>query len=47
MIIGLDIGSVSVNAVLIDADNTIHEDLYIRTKGQPVEKALDAIKTHH
>jgi len=36
MFIGLDIGSVSVNAVLMDDANRILEDHYERTKGQPL-----------
>jgi predicted CoA-substrate-specific enzyme activase len=35
--IGLDIGSVSVNAVLMGDDGRILEDHYARTRGQPVE----------
>jgi len=35
--IGLDIGSVSVNAVVMDGEMRILEDHYVRTKGQPVE----------
>jgi len=34
--IGLDIGSVSVNAVLLDRDLNILEDHYVRTRGQPM-----------
>ncbi|MBM4034465.1 MAG: CoA activase [Planctomycetes bacterium] len=37
MFIGLDIGSVSVNAVLMDGGLRIIEDHYVRTKGQPVQ----------
>jgi len=37
MYIGLDIGSVSVNAVLMDDGRTGLEDHYVRTKGQPIE----------
>jgi len=37
MFIGLDIGSVSVNAVLMDEAFRVLEDHYLRTKGQPVE----------
>jgi len=35
--IGLDIGSVSVNAVLMDEDKNILEDHYVRLHGQPLE----------
>ena len=37
MYIGLDIGSVSVNAVLISDSREILEDHYVRTKGQPMQ----------
>ena len=36
MYVGLDIGSVSINAVLMDGDFRILEDHYVRTTGQPV-----------
>jgi predicted CoA-substrate-specific enzyme activase len=36
MYLGLDIGSVSVNAVVVDGDRRIVEDHYVRTKGQPL-----------
>ena len=38
--IGLDVGSVSVNAVLIGPDDAILEDHYVRTHGQPVQTTL-------
>ena len=37
MYIGLDVGSVSVNAVLMDEDLAVLEDHYVRTKGQPIQ----------
>ena len=37
MYIGLDIGSVSVNAVLVDDEKRILEEHYVRTHGQPIE----------
>ncbi|MFP4056010.1 MAG: acyl-CoA dehydratase activase [Candidatus Brocadiia bacterium] len=37
MYIGLDIGSVSVNAVVLDERRRIREDHYERTRGQPIE----------
>ncbi|RKY28815.1 MAG: CoA activase [Planctomycetota bacterium] len=45
MNLGLDIGSVSVNAVLMDDENNVIDELYLRTKGQPVETSLEAINT--
>ena len=44
MHIGLDIGSVSVNAVLMDAENAIVEEHYVRTKGQPAETVLRVLE---
>ncbi|GAV25890.1 2-hydroxyglutaryl-CoA dehydratase [Carboxydothermus islandicus] len=34
--LGIDVGSVSTNLVLIDEDNNVHESLYLRTRGQPI-----------
>jgi len=45
MNIGLDIGSVSINAVLMDENNNVLEELYLRTRGQPVERSLEALIT--
>ncbi len=42
--IGIDIGSVSVDALIIDNDYHIVKDVYIRHKGRPVETACDVIK---
>ncbi len=44
--IGLDIGSISINAVLITSDKIIECEIYKRTHGQPIEtllKILDEI----
>jgi len=38
--IGIDIGSVSANTVVIDENRNILEDHYTRTKGQPLEITL-------
>ena len=42
--IGLDVGSISVNAVLIGPDDSVLEDHYVRTHGQPVESVLVVLK---
>ncbi|HOS60364.1 MAG TPA: BadF/BadG/BcrA/BcrD ATPase family protein, partial [Syntrophorhabdaceae bacterium] len=42
--IGIDIGSVSVNLVLMDASGRILKEEYIRHKGRSLETARDAIK---
>jgi predicted CoA-substrate-specific enzyme activase len=39
--LGMDIGSVSVNTVLLNSQGEILKDDYRRTKGQPLETALD------
>jgi len=38
--LGLDVGSVSANTVLIDGKNKVVEEHYTRTKGQPLETVL-------
>lgn len=35
--LGVDVGSVSTNLVLMDKDGLIHEKLYLKTSGHPVE----------
>jgi len=35
--LGIDVGSVSTNLVLLDTNNNVVEKLYIRTKGRPME----------
>lgn len=44
LFVGLDIGSVSVNAVVMRSDGTILEDHYVRTHGQPIETGLEVLK---
>ncbi|MBI5874341.1 MAG: hypothetical protein HZB81_00570 [Deltaproteobacteria bacterium] len=38
--IGIDIGSVSANTVVVDENRNIIEEHYTRTKGQPLETTL-------
>ena len=38
--IGLDVGSVSANTVLIDEEKKVVEEHYTRTKGQPLQVVL-------
>ncbi|OGN99855.1 MAG: hypothetical protein A2Y58_02035, partial [Chloroflexi bacterium RBG_13_51_52] len=40
MKLGIDIGSVTAKAVILDDGNNIVESRYVRTKGQPVETVL-------
>ena len=42
--IGLDIGSISVNAVLMTLQSEIRQEHYFRTLGQPLETTLKALK---
>ena len=41
--LGLDVGSVSVNTVLIDGRKNIIEEHYTRTKGQPLETVVNVV----
>ncbi len=43
MRLGIDIGSVTAKAVILDNDNNIVEWKYIRTKGQPIETVLSIL----
>jgi len=40
MKLGIDIGSVTAKAVVLDDDSNIIESRYVRTKGQPIETIL-------
>ena len=40
MKLGIDIGSVTAKAVILDDENRIIESRYVRTKGQPIETVL-------
>ncbi len=42
---GVDVGSVSTDVVLIDENNNIIEQIYIRTKGSPINAVQNAFKT--
>ena len=44
--LGIDVGSVSINLVLMDEDQRIKEKLYVRTEGKPIpilKKAIEDI----
>jgi len=41
---GIDVGSVSTDIVLIDHDNNVIADVYIRTSGQPIKAVQDGLK---
>lgn len=42
--LGIDVGSVSTNLVLIGEDKKLIEKLYLRTKGQPIETLKDGME---
>ena len=35
--LGIDVGSVSTNIVVVDTEGNVHDALYIRTQGRPIE----------
>lgn len=41
--LGIDIGSVAAKAILLDEKLNVHENHYIRTKGQPFETTLNIL----
>ncbi|NLY44020.1 MAG: 2-hydroxyglutaryl-CoA dehydratase [Clostridiaceae bacterium] len=43
--IGIDVGSVSTNAVAINEDGDVVFEQYIRTNGQPIESVKESLKT--
>ena len=42
--LGVDVGSVSTNIVLLRLDNTLKEALYLRTQGRPMQTIQEGIK---
>ncbi|MEG6616283.1 acyl-CoA dehydratase activase [Peptococcaceae bacterium 1198_IL3148] len=42
--LGVDVGSVSTNIVLINEDNQVLENLYLRTQGQPIRTVQQGLK---
>lgn len=42
--IGIDVGSVSTNIVLIDDGGTVSESIYLRTQGQPIAMVQKGLK---
>ena len=42
--LGVDVGSVSTNLVVLDEENEVLVNLYIRTKGQPIKAVQDGLK---
>ena len=44
MYLGIDIGSVSLNLVLLDETLAVVRERYVRTRGKPLETALEALE---
>ena len=44
MYLGIDIGSVSLNLVLMDEEMRVVKERYLRTRGKPLETAFEAIE---
>ncbi|QGG49268.1 acyl-CoA dehydratase activase [Heliorestis convoluta] len=44
LFLGVDVGSVSTNLVLVDKEGQVHEALYLRTQGRPLETVLKGMK---
>jgi predicted CoA-substrate-specific enzyme activase len=42
--LGIDIGSVSTNFVLLDEEGDLLEEIYVRTQGRPVQVVTDGLK---
>ena len=42
--IGLDLGSVSLNTVVLSPEGSVLEERYVRTKGQPMETTLSVLE---
>lgn len=42
--LGVDVGSVSTNIVLLRSDNTVEQALYLRTQGRPMQTIQEGIK---
>ncbi len=42
--IGVDVGSVSTNLVLIGDDDVFIDSIYLRTRGNPIEAVKDGLR---
>ncbi len=45
--LGVDIGSVSTNLVLIDTDGKVIHEIYTRTQGRPIDAVSEGLKSIH
>ena len=44
--LGVDVGSVSTNLVLIDEDGNLEEAIYIKNSGNPIKAVQEGMKQH-
>lgn len=42
--LGIDIGSISTDLVLVDENSSVAESLYLKTKSRPVEAVKDGLR---
>ena len=42
--LGIDVGSVSTNIVVLNEDGSVHDALYLRTQGQPIKAVQDGLR---
>ena len=42
--LGVDVGSVSTNIVILDEEMNVVEKIYLRTKGSPIKAVQDGFK---
>ncbi|MHB1651272.1 MAG: acyl-CoA dehydratase activase [Desulfitobacteriaceae bacterium] len=42
--LGIDVGSVSTNVVVLDENNDVHASLYLRTNGQPIKATQEGMQ---
>lgn len=43
--LGVDVGSVSTNVVIMDEDNNVIDTLYIKTQGRPIQAMKECLET--
>ncbi len=41
--LGIDVGSISTNLVLMDESNVVHHQIYLRTEGQPIKAVKEGL----
>lgn len=44
LFLGIDVGSVSTNLVLLDEDRNVIDKIYLRTSGRPLQTVQEGLK---